>query len=312
MNIHPISASHISLPLFKGRILFDVPMKGYTSMKIGGAADVMVFPKDENDLIDIIRFAANKGFPLFVLGAGTNLLVRDNGIRGVVVNLSDGFKEVSWLKEKGVSQGWAEAAVGAGVKLVELVNLCRDKGLSGLEFAVGIPATVGGAVFMNAGAYGGEMKDVVEKVEAVGTDGRRHSFGKSSLKFSYRRCELPENMIITRAHLKFKKDSIEEIKKRIKEFKNKRKSTQSVNLSNAGSVFRNPEGISAGRLIDESGLKGVRFGGAQISEVHGNYIVNLGNATARDVLTLIATARDKVYQKTGILLETEIKVVGED
>ncbi|MDP2681922.1 MAG: UDP-N-acetylmuramate dehydrogenase [Deltaproteobacteria bacterium] len=290
---------------FKGRMLFDVPMKDYTSFKIGGNADVMAFPGDESDLVDVIRFASIKGFPVFVLGRGTNLLVRDNGVRGVVINLSDGFKEVLWI-------GDDEASVGAGVGIIELVNLCKGRGFAGLEFAVGIPGTIGGAVFMNAGAYGGEIKDIVKRVETVDLNGQRHSFDKLSLKFSYRKCELSANMIITKAHLKFKKDNPEEIKNRIKEFKERRKTTQAIILPNAGSIFKNPPGLSAGRLIEESGLKGVKSGGAQISEVHGNYIVNLGNATAMDVLTLMAMARDKVFKVKGILLETEIKVVGED
>lgn len=291
--------------IFKGRMLFDVPMKDYTSFRIGGNADVMAFPMNENDLIDVMRFAANKGFPTFVIGRGTNLLIRDNGIRAVVINLSDGFKETIWLEDD-------TAVVGSGVLLIELANLCKDRGLSGLEFAVGIPGTIGGAVFMNAGAYGKEMKDVVERVEAVDMNGQKHSFDNAAMKFFYRGCALPANMIITKIYLKFKKDNLDEIKKRMKELKEKRKATQAINLPNAGSIFKNPTGLSAGRLIEESGLKGIKFGGAQISEVHGNYIVNLGNATAMDVLALVAMARDKVFKAKGILLETEIKVVGED
>lgn len=303
----PLSLSSSSFPVssFNGRMLFDVPMKDYTSFRIGGNADVMAFPTDENDIIDIIRFASEKGFPVFIIGRGTNILVRDNGIRGVVINVSEGFKETIWLEDDA-------AVAGSGVLLIELAGFCKDKGLSGIEFAVGIPGTVGGAVFMNAGAYGKEMKDVVERVEAVDMNGQKHSFDNAAMKFSYRGCALPANMIITKAHLKFKKDDPDEIKKRMKEFKEKRRATQAINLPNAGSIFKNPPGFSAGRLIEESGLKGIKFGGAQISEVHGNYIVNLGNATAMDVLALVAMARDKVFKAKGILLETEIKVVGED
>ena len=147
-----ISFPNLSFPDFKGRILFDVPMKDYISIKIGGPADVMVFPKDADDLIAILKFASNKGFPVFVMGSGTNLLVRDNGIRGIVINLSDDFHEIVWTGDDKVT-------AGAGVRLMELANLCRDKGLSGLEFAVGIPGAIGGSVFMNAGAYGGGRKD---------------------------------------------------------------------------------------------------------------------------------------------------------
>lgn len=296
---HPLSND------FKGRILFDVPMKSYTSFKIGGSADVMAFPVNENELMDVIQFASLKGFPVFVLGRGTNLLVRDNGIRGVVINLADGFKDVSWI-------GDDEAFVGAGVGIIEMVNLCRGRDLAGLEFAAGIPGTIGGAIYMNAGAYNGEMKDIVESVDAVDLNGQKHGFDKTSLKFSYRKCELPQDIIITKAHLKFKKDNPAEIKNRINEFKERRKTTQSITLPNAGSIFKNPPGLSAGRLIDEVGLKGIKYGGAQVSEVHGNCIVNLGNAKAMDVLTLIAMVRDEVFRVKCILLETEIKVVGEN
>ncbi len=308
----PLIAPHSQLSAFKGRMLFDVPMKDYTSFKIGGNADVMAFPVDESDIIDVMQFAANKGFPVFVIGRGTNLLVRDNGIRAVVINLIDGFKETIWLEND-------TAVVDSGVLLIEIVNLCKDKGLSGFEFAAGIPGTIGGAVFMNAGAYGKEMKDVVERVEAVDMNGQKHSFDNTAMKFSYRGCALPANMIITKAHLKFKKDNPDEIKKRMKELKEKRKVTQAINLPNAGSIFKNPVGEngrsplpSAGKLIEEAGLKGTKCGDAQISEVHGNYIVNLGSATAMDVLALVAMARDKVFKAKGILLETEIRVVGED
>ncbi|MBI5875506.1 MAG: UDP-N-acetylmuramate dehydrogenase [Deltaproteobacteria bacterium] len=301
-----------AISAFKGRMLFDVPMKDYTSFRIGGNADVMAFPVNEDDLIEVMRFAAGKGFPVFVIGRGTNLLIRDNGIRGVVINVSEGFKETIWLEDDA-------AVAGSGVLLIELASLCKDKGLSGLEFAAGIPGTIGGAVFMNAGAYGKEMKDVVERVEAVDMNGQKHSFDNAAMKFSYRGCALPANMIITKAHLKFKKDNPDEIKKRMKELKEKRRATQAINLPNAGSIFRNPVEAngrsplpSAGKLIEEAGLKGTKCGDAQISEVHGNYIVNLGNATAMDVLALVAMARDKVFKAQGILLETEITVVGED
>lgn len=309
----PLPTSHFPLPDFKGRILFDVPMKDYTSFKIGGTADVMVFPVDKIDLLNILKFVSNKDFPVFMLGSGTNLLVRDNGIRGVVINLSGGFKEIKWLASEGSSNGWVRAKVGAGVKIIEIATLCKDKGLSGLEFAIGIPGTAGGAVFMNAGAYGSEMKDVIEAVEVISLNGEEQIFDKNVLKFSYRSSELPINAIITNVQFKFKIDIPENINKKIKEFRDKRKTTQLINWPNAGCIFRNPnESISAGRLIEEANLKGVRVGDAQISEVHGNYIVNLGSASTRDVLSLIAMIRDKIYQTTGILLETEIKVVGED
>lgn len=290
---------------FKGKVLFNVPMSEYTSLKIGGSADVMAFPQDDGDLKDLLAFADAKGFPFYILGAGTNLLVRDGGIRGIVVNMTEGFKDISFQED-------GKAVIGAGVKLSEAVAQMRDNGLSGLEFGVNIPGTIGGAVSMNAGAYGSEMKDVVEGIEVLGKKGQKGFIPKSELGFSYRRAEIPKGSIITRAHMRFEKKSVEEIKERIKEFRERRKASSPISFPNAGSIFKNPEGKVAGKLIEEAGLKGERVGGAQISEVHANYIVNTGGAKAKDVLALMALIRDRLYSSKGIVLEPEIKVIGED
>lgn len=290
---------------FKGKVLFNVPMSEYTSLKIGGNADVMAFPQDDGDLKDLLAFADAKGFPFYILGAGTNLLVRDGGIRGIVVNMTEGFKDISFQED-------GKAVIGAGVKLSEAVAQMRDNGLSGLEFGVNIPGTIGGAVSMNAGAYGSEMKDVVEGIEVLGKKGQKGFIPKSELGFSYRRAEIPKGSIITRAHMRFEKKSVEEIKERIKEFRERRKASSPISFPNAGSIFKNPEGKVAGKLIEEAGLKGERVGGAQISEVHANYIVNTGGAKAKDVLALMALIRDRLYSSKGIVLEPEIKVIGED
>ncbi|MBI5286569.1 MAG: UDP-N-acetylmuramate dehydrogenase [Deltaproteobacteria bacterium] len=290
---------------FKGRILFDVSMKDYTSFRIGGPADVMAFPVEEDDLMGILQFATARGLPVFTLGAGTNLLVRDRGIRGVVVNLTEGFKGLKW-------NGDNRVVAGAGVRLMDLAIKCKERGLSGLEFAVGIPGTLGGAVVMNASAYGGEMKDVVDAVEGVTLTGQWASLDKESIGFRYRGCDLPGDVVITNVHMRFKKDTVNGIEQRMKAMRKKRATTQKVTFLNAGCIFKNPEGVSAGRLIEEVGLKGARVGNAQTSRVHANYIVNLGSAKATDVLNLMALIRDKVYQEKGILLEIEVKVVGED
>ncbi|HEY4706840.1 MAG TPA: UDP-N-acetylmuramate dehydrogenase [Thermodesulfobacteriota bacterium] len=291
---------------FKGKVLFNVPMSDHTSFRIGGPADVMAFPQDEGDLKDLMAFAESKGFQFHVLGAGTNLLVRDGGVRGIVVNMSEGFKDISWLEG-------GKAVVGAGVRLTELVTDCRDKGLSGLEFAVNIPGTIGGAVIMNAGAYGSEMKDVVEGVEILGRKGQKGFIPKSELNFSYRKSELPKGAIVTRAHMRFEKRDVEYVKERMKELREKRKAaTGGIHFPNAGSVFRNPEGRAAGMLIDEAGLKGERSGGAEVSSVHANFIVNVGGAKAKDVLALMALIRDRVFSLKGVVLEPELKVIGED
>jgi UDP-N-acetylmuramate dehydrogenase len=290
---------------FKGKVLFDVSLSEHTSIRIGGNADVMAFPQDENDLKDIIGFAETKKFPFYVMGAGTNLLVRDGGVRGIVVNLSEGFKDMEW-------QASGRLASGAGVMLPELAARCAEKGLSGLEFACGIPGTVGGAVAMNAGAYGAEMKDIVEGVEIVTKKAQLQYIPKSEIRFSYRFADLPKGSIVVKAHIALKKGEPQEIRERVRQNKEKRKSTAHIVYPNAGSIFRNPEGHIAGRLIEEAGLKGLKAGDAMISEVHANYIVNTGRAMARDVLSLMAIIRDKVYKEKGIVLEPEIKVIGED
>jgi UDP-N-acetylmuramate dehydrogenase len=290
---------------FKGKVLFNQPMSEYTSFRIGGPADVMAFPQDEGDLKDVLVFAESKGFPFHLLGAGRNILVRDGGVRGIIINMSEGFKEITWPDE-------TKAVVGAGVRLVEMLGECRSRGLSGLEFASGIPATMGGAVAMNAGAYGFRMGDVVEAVEVIGKKGKRGFIPAAEIGFSYRRTELPKGVVIVKVHMKFTKKDPAEIRARIEEYTERRRATAALGRPNAGSIFKNPEGEAAGRLIDEAGLKGARSGDAEVSRVHANYIVNLGRARAVDVLSLMALVRDRVYALKGIVLEPEIKVIGED
>ncbi|MBI5235340.1 MAG: UDP-N-acetylmuramate dehydrogenase [Deltaproteobacteria bacterium] len=290
---------------FKGKVLFNVPMSEYTSLRIGGPADVMAFPQDDADLKNLITFAEDKGFPYQILGNGTNLLVRDGGIRGVVINMCEGFKEIIWQDDM-------RAVAGAGATLASLLNGSRDRGASGLEFAVNIPGTVGGAVVMNAGAYGVEIKDVCEAIELIGRKGKPALVKKEDAGFAYRKSDLPKGAVVVRAHLKFERNTVEEIRKKIDEYRAKRRAAAAIHMPNAGSIFINPEGHIAGRLIEEAGLKGERIGGAEVSEAHGNYIVNRGNARAKDVLALMALIRDRIYGTRGIVLEPEIKVIGED
>lgn len=290
---------------FKGKVLFNVPMSEYTSFRIGGPADVMAFPQDDADLKNLITFAEDKNFPYLILGNGTNLLVRDGGVRGVVINMCEGFKDVVWQEDM-------NAVVGAGMTLAALVNECRDMGASGLEFAANIPGTVGGAIVMNAGAYGAEIKDVCEAIELIGKKGRLTLVKKEDAGFAYRKSALPKGAAVIRAHLRFEKKAVEEIRKRIEEYRAKRRATSAIRLPNAGSIFINPEGCVAGRLIEEAGLKGERIGDAEVSEAHANYIVNRGTARAKDVLALMALIRDRIYGTRGIVLEPEIKVIGED
>ncbi|MBI5561057.1 MAG: UDP-N-acetylmuramate dehydrogenase [Deltaproteobacteria bacterium] len=289
---------------FKGKVLFDVPMSRYTSLGIGGPCDVMAFPQDESDLADLLAFASAKNFPVFPLGRGTNILVRDKGIRGIVVNMDEGFKEINWAD--------VTAVVGAGVGLGELLKEAKTRGLGGLEFAVDIPGSVGGAVVTNAGAYGGEMKDVIEGIEVLNRKGKKGYVAAGELNFSYRHADVPKDSVIIRAHMRFEKKEPHLIGEKIKEFRTRRSENSPIRYRSAGSVFKNPPGGFAGRLIEEAGLKGRAAGDAQVSDVHANYIVNLGGAKARDVLSLMALIRDMVYKEKGVVLEPEIMVVGED
>ncbi len=293
---------------FKGKVLFDVPMSQYTSLGIGGAADVMAFPKDESDLKDLLSFANTKKFPLFILGGGTNLLVKDRGMDGIVVNMCEGFKDIVWAGDDGDTK----VVVGAGVTLSLLLKRCKERGLSGLEFAAGIPGTVGGATIMNAGAYGSELSCVVEGVEVLNLKGKKSFISAKDVGFSYRGSSLPEGSVVIRVHMSFKAEEASVIEEKIKEFRAKRETTSPIKCPSAGSIFKNPEEGVAGRLIEEAGFKGVSVGDAEVSDVHANYIVNRGNAKAADVLGLMARIRDKVYSQTGISLEPEVKVVGRD
>lgn len=302
----PVQYPLFFMQRFKGRVLFNVAMSEYTSFKIGGPADVMAFPQDEADLVDLIAFAAAKDFPYYILGAGTNLLVRDGGIRGIVINMADGFKDVVW--EEG-----ARVSAGSGVRLASLVSKCADRGLSGLEFACGIPGTLGGAVMMNAGAYGYDIGGVIESVEIIDRKGKRGVLSKEDLKFSYRSSAVPPGAVVVRVNLKlYEKDPVA-VKEAVKELSARRsQASGSVGLPCAGSVFKNPEGGYAGKLIEEAGFKGEKSGGAMVSDQHANYIVNTGGAKATDVLALMALIRDKVFSAKGVVLEPEIKVIGED
>ncbi|MFQ5353500.1 MAG: UDP-N-acetylmuramate dehydrogenase [Thermodesulfobacteriota bacterium] len=309
MNDNTLSEQYplIFVERFKGRILFNAPMADYTSFGIGGPADVMAFPLDENDLREILSFAASKKFPFFIMGMGTNLLVRDGGYRGIVINMSEGLREVVW------NEGNATAVVGAGVRTPAFVASCADKGLRGMEFAASIPGSMGGAAVMNSGAYGSDMSYVMDGVEVMSPRGTKKFIPADEMELGYRSSNISGDMVVTRVHVRLGRDEPAKVRERIKEFVERRKKTSaSIAPANAGSIFRNPEGAPAGRLIEEAGFKGRSEGKAVVSKIHANYIVNNGGARASDVLSLMAIVRDGVYSRSGVLLEPEIKVVGED
>jgi UDP-N-acetylmuramate dehydrogenase len=289
--------------LIKGKVLFDAPMRQFTSMKVGGSADTLFFPRNVDELKKVVRYARRKKIPLLVLGKGTNLVVRDKGVRGWVVNLTQGMKKIRMDGEV------VEAE--AGLPLQRLVQFSIQKGLTGLEPFSGIPGTVGGGVAMNAGAWGAELKDVLLSVTLVREDGEIVERSRSRLRFSYRGLVIPSPWIILKGRFRLKKGKKEEILKRVKSYSEMRKKKQPLDYPSAGSIFKNPKEGAAGKWIEEAGLKGVRIGHAMISDRHANFIINLGRAKAEEVIRLMEIVEKKVYEEKGISLEREVKVVGE-
>jgi UDP-N-acetylmuramate dehydrogenase len=292
----------------KGKILPSVLMSAYTSFQVGGRVDYLAFPEDSADLREILRWCKQNGVPYLVLGNGTNLLVRDGGIRGLALSLARGFLRVEEVKGPEKNLILAEA----GGPLSQLVEFSRRKGRTGLEFAAGIPGTVGGAIFMNAGAFRGEMKEVLHTVCLMDAEGNRVEKERNELKFSYRFLELSRGEIILGGTFCLLPENGQRVGDQMEENLRRRGARQPWHLPSAGSVFKNPAQGPAGKLIEETGLKGHRIGDAQVSEQHANFIVNRGKARAKDILALVAVIREKVFQEKGIWLEMEIQVVGED
>jgi UDP-N-acetylmuramate dehydrogenase len=295
--------------MVSGKVLFDEPMYRHTSIGVGGIADAVVWPRRSEELSRIVHFLWHSQIPFIPLGNGTNLIVKDGGYKGAVISMQD-LNSVS-LAERDSKQVLIHA--GAGVTLSEIVLMSEKRSLSGMEFCAGIPGSVGGAVRMNAGAYGKEIKDIVETVELMIISGEILSARKDDLKFEYRNLDISEGTIITGASFLLTRGIEEQIRDRITEILGKRQNKHPLEYRNAGSIFKNPNGgIPAGQMIDELGLKGMRIGDAKISEKHGNFIVNLGNAKASDIIALIDMIKTKVNEKRGIKLQTEVKIVGED
>lgn len=288
------------------KIIFDEPMKKHTSFKIGGTADYFFKATTLEELQNIIKFAKIKEWPITIIGNGSNLLVTDKGIRGLVIKI-----DINKLKiEK--KDKFAVVEVGAGNKLMALATKMKDEELSGLEGLSGIPGSVGGAVVMNAGAYGKEMKDVVLSTTCMDKNGKLYTFSNEEQEFSYRNSIFQKrDYIIIETKLKLEYGKKDEIQKRMEEYFKSRKEKQPIEYPSAGSSFKRQEGIITAKLIDDVGLKGYKIGGAQVSEKHAGFIVNYNNATATDVINLINYIKEKVYSKYGIKIEEEIKIIGE-
>src|SRR4030043_643215 len=289
--------------LIEGRVLFDAPMKKYTSIKVGGPAECLLFPKNMKELKKVIRHARRKKIPVFILGKGTNLIVKDRGIRGWVVSLTQGMKKIRMDGE------FLEAE--AGCSLQQLVQFSIQRGLAGLEPFFGIPGTVGGGLAMNAGAWGAELKDVLLSMTLMKEDGEIIERPCSRLRFSYRRLVFPPSWIILKGRFQLKGGDKDKILERVKSFSEMRKKKQPLEYPSAGSIFKNPKEGPAGKWIEEAGLKGFRIGQAMVSDRHANFIINLGKAKAEEVIRLIEWVEKKIYDEKGISLEREVKVVGE-
>jgi UDP-N-acetylmuramate dehydrogenase len=289
--------------LIQGRVLFDAPMRQFTSMKVGGPADSLLFPKDVNELKKLVRYGRRKKIPFLILGKGTNLIVRDKGVRGWIVSLTRGMKRIY------VNGEVVEAE--AGLPLQRLVQFSVQRGLTGLEAFLGIPGTVGGGLAMNAGAWGAELKDVLLSVTFMKEDGEIMERSHSRLRFSYRGLAIPPSWIILKGRFQLKKGKKEEILERVKSYSEMRKRKQPLDYPSAGSIFKNPKEGPAGKWIEEAGLKGFRIGQAMVSERHANFIINLGKAKAEDVVRLMEFVEKKIFEEKGISLKREVKVVGE-
>jgi UDP-N-acetylmuramate dehydrogenase len=288
---------------FGGALVRNRSLAGLTSFEIGGTADLFVVVDDEEQLAAVMAAAYQHSLPVFCLGAGTNLLVSDRGIRGLVVTLGTGFASIA-------IHGNAVSA-GAAVQFRTLVETVVNQGLAGLEFGEGIPGTLGGGLVMNAGAFGSEIARVVMKVHGVTPSGKLGALTNQEIGFAYRRSALPRGFVITRIEFALESGDRETLWARVQTIRARRAARQPGDHPNAGSVFKNPPGNFAGHLLEAAGLKGTRIGGAAFSCRHANFIVNLGGARAEDVRSLIELARNKVHQTTGVLLEPEVKLVGE-
>jgi UDP-N-acetylmuramate dehydrogenase len=297
----------------RGTLLVGEPLRNHTSFRVGGEADLLFYPFDSDDLAAALRTASDESLPVIVMGNGTNLLVRDGGVRGLTVHTGQmvgvGDDRVPDAPSEGEP---VDLSALAGTALSRLINYSVSKGLSGLEFAAGIPGTVGGAAHMNAGAHGSSFGDVVSWAELVEMSGEKRRFLRGEIEFFYRGSRWPSEGIVTEVGLRLVYRGEKHVLDRVKSCLSERGKRLPIGVGMAGSVFKNPEGDYAGRIIEDAGLKGMRVGQAEVSRKHANVIVNLGGATAGEILQLVETVTRMVEKKTGIVLEKEIDIVGED
>ena len=301
-----VSSAHIDRlrRSFSGEIKADEPMKLHTSFQIGGCADLLVVPEDVADLKAVIVFAKNEALPIIFIGNGTNLLVSDDGIRGIVVKLSNTLDHISFDNN--------HVTVGVGASLPAFIRKCATLGLSGLQYAAGIPGTVGGAIAMNAGAYGVSVGELVEEVKALSLSGEEVTLRGEEIGFSERTSRLLDgDLVAYEVVFVLEEGDPKDIEAQISEYMKVRREKQPLHLPSAGCAFKNPTGGGAGRYIDQAGLKGMRVGDAEVSPIHANFIVNTGNAKACDVIELMNIVSEKVKDEYGVELSPEVRIVGD-
>ena len=290
--------------LGRDHVLTDEPMKQHTTFKIGGPADYFLVPETGEEVGEIIKICRKTDTPYFILGNGSNLLVGDGGYRGAVIQV---YRNMSAVTVEGTT-----ITAQAGALLSAVAAAAKNASLTGFEFAGGIPGTVGGAAVMNAGAYGGEMKDVLVEVTVMDAEGKIFAIPAEKLELGYRTSVIKKaGYIVLEAKIRLKEGDQEAIRERMKELTIQRTTKQPLEYPSAGSTFKRPEGYFAGKLVMDSGLRGYQVGGARVSEKHCGFVINAGDATAKDVRTLMDNVRDIVYEKYGVTLEPEVKFLGE-
>ncbi len=296
----------------RGEIKLNEPLAAHTTFRIGGPADTLVFPADREDLASLLRELRAGKIDYTIIGGGSNLLVRDGGVRGAVISLRH-LDAISIAHEyRAIGGAYAVIVAEAGVPLARVLNFAVEKGLTGMEFSAGIPGTVGGALCMNAGTAQGEIGDVVDSVTLLSPDGELLERRRDEMAFGYRSASVPSGHAVLAARMILRHGDKDRIRSRVKEIMQQRAERQPIGLPSAGSVFKNPLDDAAGKLIESAGLKGFTVGSAQVSEKHANFIVNLGGATAADVIKLMEIVKARVLEVHRVRLETEIKIIGED
>lgn len=287
----------------KNKILIDELMKNHTTFRIGGKADIMLLPETEDEIIEIVKFCYKTKQNFFVLGGGSNLLIPDTGIRDVVIKLSDNYSKFTIDNEIIMAE--------AGIKLWDLSEKILENNLTGFEFASGIPGTIGGGVYMNAGAYDSEMKNIVKTVRVIDNQGNIREYTNEEMKFGYRTSyAMEQKSIISKVTLKLAQGNHQDIVDKTNDFANRRSEKQPLTEYSAGSTFKRPPGHYAGKLIEEAGLKGFSIGEAKVSEKHSGFVINKGNCTYKEMVEFIDEVKNRVYKNSGILLEEEVRIPG--